>query len=130
MRPESVAEVKAAMERYNQYVLAMDAESVAASFTADGEVIDRGRSIARGRDAIRKFLASFKGVVRVDENATTIQSVNVQGDTALVTGTYRQKATLLAHQRTIEVEGRLEAEWVRQPTGEWLIRRMRTKGPG
>jgi len=120
-------QVKAAMRRYDQFVLAMNAASIAAMFTPDGALVDAGKTIASTPASIRAFLGSFDGKVRVEENASSIESVTLTGATAILTGTYRQKALLLSDKREIRVQGKFEAEWSRQPDGQWLIRRMSTQ---
>jgi len=112
----------AAAARYDQLALAMNAEGTAAMFTSDGEMIDAGKTIARTHASIRAFLKSFDGKVRVEENASSIELVTVTGVTAIMTGAYQQKALLLADKREIRVQGKFEAEWSRQPDGQWLIR--------
>ncbi|HEU0172886.1 MAG TPA: DUF4440 domain-containing protein [Blastocatellia bacterium] len=125
--PDAEEQVKAAMRRYEQLTLAMNAEGIAAMFTPDGELIDAGKTIARTPGSIRAFLQSFDGKVRVEENADSIESVTVTGATAILTGTYQQKALLLSDKREIRVQGKFEVEWSRQPDGQWLIRRMGTQ---
>jgi len=125
--PDAGEQVKAAMRRYDQFVLAMNAEGIAAMFTADGELIDAGKTIARTPASILAFLQSFDGKVRVEENASSIDSVTVTGATAILTGTYEQKALLLSDKREIRVQGKFEVEWSRQPDGQWLIRSMSTR---
>src|SRR5215813_11784227 len=120
-------QVKAAMRRYDQLVLAMNAEGIAAMFTADGELIDAGKTIASTPASILAFLQSFDGKVRVEENASSIESVTVTGATAILTGTYQQKALLLSDKREIRVQGKFEVEWSRRPDGQWLVRRMSTR---
>jgi uncharacterized protein (TIGR02246 family) len=125
--PDAEEQVKAAMRRYEQLALAMNAEGIAAMFTPDGELINAGKTIARTPDSIRAFLQSFDGKVRVEENVNSIESVTVTGATAILTGTYQQKALLLPDKREIRVQGKFEVEWSRQPDGQWLIRRMGTR---
>jgi ketosteroid isomerase-like protein len=120
-------QLKAAMGRYERFTLAMNAEGIAAMFAPDGELINDGKTIARTPDSIRAFLKSFDGKVRVEENLNSIESITVTGATAVLTGTYRQKALLLPDKREIRVQGKFEVEWTRQPDGQWLIRRMGTQ---
>src|SRR5262249_49745555 len=120
--------VKAAMRRYSQFVKDMNAEGIAALFTSDGELIDAGKVIAQTPASIRKFLGSFEGVVRVEENINSIDSITVTGTSAILVGTYRQKVLMLADNRPVQVQGKFEVEWSRQPDGQWLIHRMRTQG--
>src|SRR5262245_2054913 len=119
--PES--EVEAAMQRYNQLILAMDAEGIAAMYTEDGQLGD-GPQAVRGREAIRDFLASFTDVT-VLAYSTTTDSMTVSGDTAVQTGTYEQRARL-ASGRTVTVRGTYRAEWVRQD-GQWLSQKLTTR---
>src|SRR5262245_13655414 len=125
--PDAEEQVKAAMRRYDQLVLAMNAEAIAAMFTSDGELIDAGKTIASTPASIRAFLQSFDGKVRVEENASSIESVTVTGATAVLTGTYRQKALLLPDKHEIRVQGKFEVECSRQSDGQWLARRMSTR---
>jgi uncharacterized protein (TIGR02246 family) len=126
-KADAEEQVKAAMRRYDQLVLAMNAEGIAAMFTPDGELIDAGKTIARTPASILAFLQSFDGKVRVEENVNSIESVTVTGATAILTGTYQQKALLLPDNREIRVQGKFEVEWSRQPDGQWLVRRMSTR---
>jgi uncharacterized protein (TIGR02246 family) len=127
LAPDAEEQVKAAMRRYERLTLEMDAEGIAAMFTSDGELINAGKTIARTPASIRAFLQSFDGKVRVEENADSIESVTVTGATAVLTGTYQQKALLLPDKREIRVQGKFEVEWSRQTDGQWLIRRMGTQ---
>jgi len=123
-KADAEEQVKAAMRRYDQLVLAMNAEGIAAMFTPDGELIDAGKTVASTPASIRSFLQSFDGKVRVEENTSSIESITVTGATAILTGTYQQKALLLPYKREIRVQGTFEVEWSRQPDGQWLVRRM------
>jgi len=125
--PSAEEQVKAAMRRYEKLVLSMDAEGISAMFTPDGEIVDAGKTVARTPASIRAFLGSFDGKVRVEENVNSIESVTVTGVAALLTGTYQQKALILADKSEIRVQGKFEVEWSRQPDGRWLIRRMSTR---
>jgi uncharacterized protein (TIGR02246 family) len=124
--PDYASEVRAAMQKYSDAVRAMNSDAIAAFYTPDGEAWDRGKLNARGPDAIRTFLKSFDGVVRVDSYQTTITSVTIQGEEATITGTYEQTYTLLADGRSGTARGTYTAEWVRQPDGAWLVQRMTT----
>ena len=125
--PSAEEQVKAAMRRYDQLVLSMNAQGIAAMFTPDGEIVNAGKTVARTPASIRAFLDSFDGKVRVEENVNSIESVTVTGVAALLTGSYQQKALILADKREIRVQGKFEVEWSRQPDGRWLIQRMSTR---
>jgi len=125
--PSAEEQVKAAMRRYDQLVLSMNAQGIAAMFTPDGEIVNAGKTVARTPASIRAFLDSFDGKVRVEENASSIESVTGTGASAIMTGTYQQKALMLSDKREIRVQGKFEVEWSRQPDGQWLIRRISTR---
>ena len=125
--PSAEEQVKAAMRRYDQLVLSMNAQGIAAMFTPDGEIVNAGKTVARTPASIRAFLDSFDGKVRVEENASSIESVTGTGAAAIMTGTYQQKALMLSDKREIRVQGKFEVEWSRQPDGQWLIRRISTR---
>jgi ketosteroid isomerase-like protein len=119
------AEVRAAMARYDRFVLGMKGDSIAASYLPGGVMVNNGTTIARGPDSIRTFLGAFTGKVRVDHQQTDIDSILVRGDTVFVGGVYHQTATLLADSNTVQVSGRIQAAWVRTRAG-WRIRSMAT----
>ena len=119
--------LKAAMKRYDQLTLAMNAESIAAMYTQDGALSNDGQTIASTPASIRAFLGSFEGKVRVIETGSSIESVNITGASAIMSGAFQQKALILSENREIQVKGKFDAEWIREPGGQWLIRRMNTQ---
>jgi len=125
--PDFASEARSMMDLYAQAVLEMDSQSIASLFLPDGAVHDNGKLKAQGPDAILKFLKSFDGVVRVDNYQTTIKSVQVNGNTVILTGTFQQQYTLLANNQTGTSSGNFTAEWVHQPDDKWLIRKMATQ---
>src|SRR5262245_1657744 len=64
--PSAVAETRQAitetMDRYMVAARAVDAPAVAAFFATNGVLFEPGIQPIEGRDAIRKFMASFPGV--------------------------------------------------------------------
>jgi uncharacterized protein (TIGR02246 family) len=125
--PDFASEARSMMDRYTQAVLNMDSQTIASLFLPDGAVYDNGKLKARGPDAILKFLKSFDGVVRVDKYQTTITSVQVSGNTVILTGTFQQQYTLLANNQTGTSSGNFTAEWVHQADSKWSIRKMATQ---
>src|SRR5581483_1283248 len=123
---DDTAALGAEMQQYDQFVLKMDSQSIANMFASDGELVNAGRVAARGPENIRKYLMSFDGQVQVQANASHIDSVQVTGDTAVMKGTYSQKALVVATKQVVQASGHLEAEGKRQPNGGWLIERMST----
>lgn len=121
---QATLEVEAALQRYSQALLSMDVDAIAASFSADGELVDPGEPVHRGPDDIRAFMLAFKDVhFEAIDNVT--ESIFVLGDTAKQNGTYRQRATVGGE--TVEVRGRFTADWVKQRDGRWLLKRMATE---
>jgi uncharacterized protein (TIGR02246 family) len=104
-------------------VCKVDGDAIADMFTEDGEIANPGASI-KGREEIRKFLNSFKNVT-VELNVNTTESITIDGETAVQTGTYKQRAKL-ADGKVVEVEGHFKAEWIHQEN-KWLLTRMGTK---
>jgi hypothetical protein len=91
-----------------------------------GKIMDRITFFPLEGGRVRQLWESSQKV-RVEENASSIESVTITGATAILTGTYQQKALLLPDKREIRVQGKFEAGWGRQPDGQWLIRRMGTQ---
>ncbi|HVR38544.1 MAG TPA: DUF4440 domain-containing protein [Thermoanaerobaculia bacterium] len=120
-------QLRNAVRQYDDYVHAMDAAHIADMFVEDGEVAHAGQVLAHGRAGIRTFLESFNGVVRVEENDMTIETVTVHNDTATVTGTYKQASAVLESGEVLRVRGKFESQWAKQPDGRWLMKRMETK---
>ena len=89
----TTAQLDAAMERYSGFVRAMAADSIAAMYAPDGEMLGAGMHAIRSPDSIRVFLGSFTNV-RVDSESMVRQAISV-GDTESVQwGTWAQVATV------------------------------------
>lgn len=116
-------EIETALQKYSEFVRKVDGDAIADMFTEDGEIANPGASI-KGREEIRKFLNSFKNVT-VELNVNTTESITIDGETAVQTGTYKQRAKL-ADGKVVEVEGHFKAEWIHQEN-KWLLTRMGTK---
>jgi ketosteroid isomerase-like protein len=118
------ADVRARLHRYEELMLAMDIPGLTAMFAPEGEMVNPKRPPVHGRDAISRFLneyADFKVLANVDTPTSTL----IDGDTAEQIGTYRQKVRS-PEGKEFETSGRLEIEWARSPSGEWLIVQMAT----
>jgi uncharacterized protein (TIGR02246 family) len=118
------AEVQARLQRYAGLMLAMDSAGMAAMFAPDGEMVNPKRPAVKGRAAIEKFLAGYSDF-KVLSNADTATSTLIDGDTAEQIGTYAQKVRT-PEGKLFEASGRLEIEWVRSASGEWLIFQLET----
>jgi uncharacterized protein (TIGR02246 family) len=123
-KKQEESQVVASLERYRTLALAADADRVADLFTDQGELSNAGEPPHRGPEQIRSFLKGLGAyqVRQYDLHATTTQ---VDGGAATEHGTYAQIVVTLAG-NTVETAGDFDAEWVRQPDGRWLLRRMHT----
>ena len=111
------------MRQYDNYVLHTDAKGIAGMFTADGELASPGGKIIHGKDSIEYFLAQFNNI-KVETQKSTTDSIHRFGDTAFQYGKYYQRAVI--NNTTAEVHGMFQANWVIQPDGKLLLKRMST----
>jgi ketosteroid isomerase-like protein len=114
-------EVQDAMQHYDHLIQKMDADSIAFMYSADGDL----GGIAKGRDSIRRFLASFKDV-RILEVSSNTDSMAMTGDTAFQSGHYKQSG-IINGKDSFHVTGSYHAQWVwvKEEKG-WRIKRMTT----
>ena len=117
------AGVELAMHSYDHLILELNADSIALLYTPDGDL----GNMAHGRDAIRRFLSTFKNV-RVLSQVSQTTSLQVSGDSALQTGRYEQDV-IVDGKDTVSVKGLYTARWIWINDSGWHIRRMDT-GPG
>jgi len=115
------ADVETAMKRYDRLVKKMDADSIALSYTKDGEL----GGIAKGRDSIRNFLATFRNV-KVLSQVSQTSSIKITGDSALQKGNYIQ-VVVVDNKDTVTVKGEYTANWIWINKKELLIKKMDTK---
>lgn len=120
------AEIEKAMKRYDRQTFLMAADSLTDTYTLLGELGGKGMKTYVGRDSIRKFLKSFDPTsITLISNGTKAQSIVFKGDTAIVEGSYEQKAKL-AQGDTGIYTGTFHAKWVSEK-GKWLIAKMYTE---
>jgi uncharacterized protein (TIGR02246 family) len=122
------SEVESAMQDYARLQAVADSDGLAASYTQDGELLEPGMEALSGREAIKKFLASF-GDVRIEWASMTSGAIDVWGDAAVQRGSYAQRVTLPGKPAE-EHRGRYVAQWSRQASGKWLIRRLMMQPSG
>lgn len=115
------AGVEQAMKNYDHLIMSMNADSIAAIYTPDGEL----GKIARGRDSIRNFLNTFKNF-RVLSQSSETNSISLDQDSALQKGIYRQ-TVVIPSKDTVTVQGNFTALWIWSVNNGWLIRRMETQ---
>jgi uncharacterized protein (TIGR02246 family) len=124
-----VAAVQVAMKRYDEMVEAMNAAEIARLYAPTGEMVNGDTLVARGPNAVREYLQSFEGKVRVERNISRADEIKVEGDEATVRGAYQQRAIVIAEKRAVVARGDFVARWRRQGDGRWLIQRMTTTPP-
>jgi hypothetical protein len=119
-------EIEKAMQQYDQLTFKMNGDSLADLYTPDGELGGKSMRTYASRDSIRKFLKSFdpKSITLIS-NSTHAKSIVFKGDTAIVEGTYEQKAKL-AQGDTGTYTGTFNTKWVKSEGKKWLIRKMYT----
>lgn len=118
------AAVEAGLQRYSEYLLTMNSAGIASMFAPDGEVVNPSQPAVRGREAIRNFIDGFSDF-HVLSNADVATSTLIDGSTAEQIGTYRQSVRS-PQGHLFDVAGRLEIEWVKEPSGQWLIQQLAT----
>jgi ketosteroid isomerase-like protein len=120
------ARIRTRMAEYDNDLRAMNADGIARLFTADGELWNAGTLLKRGPDAIRAFLHSFDGQVRIESQQTTVDRVVIDGDRATSYGTYRQTARLLKDNSILNVTGEIRVDWIQCKPATWCVRRLET----
>ncbi len=124
-KPSLNKNVEDAMKHYDNLILHTDAKGLSEMFTADGEMGSPGGNYIHGRDSIEKFLSQFAGI-KVDEQKSKTDSIRRFGDTAFQYGTYYQRVHI--NNTTEEVHGRFEANWLIEPDGKLMLKKMSAWG--
>ncbi|MEO8712022.1 MAG: hypothetical protein ABI405_07870 [Parafilimonas sp.] len=114
-------DVEASMKQYDNLILHTNAKAISEMFTTDGEMAPRGMAPIVGRDSIEKFLSQFADI-KVEEQKSTTDSIRRFGDTAIQYGKYYQRDSI--NNTEAEVHGMFQANWVLQPDGKLLLKRM------
>ena len=127
--PTPEDQIREAMRAYDRMVLAMDSNAIANLYVPGGEARHDGALIAQGPDAIRTFLATFDGKVKVESTQSTIESITTDHSTAIASGAFHQRVHTLPDQKVIEVSGRFEAQWVLLDDHRWHLKTMSTFSP-
>jgi uncharacterized protein (TIGR02246 family) len=115
--------IEGAMQHYTELLRTGPPEALAATFTAEGELLEPGMAAVHGRDAIRSFLAPLFSAVTVESASTESETVEVFGTAAYQWGTYRQRVA--EHGKpAADYHGRYVAAWRREADGHWRLARM------
>jgi ketosteroid isomerase-like protein len=120
-KPSLNKDVENAMKQYDNQVLHTNAKGISEMFMPDGEMAPPGMNPIIGRDSIEKFLSQFAGI-KVEEQKSTTDSIRRFGDTAYQYGKYYQRDSI--NNTEAEVHGMFQANWVIQPDGKLLLKRM------
>lgn len=122
------AAVEAATQAYRTAWLTNDPEQVMATLTPDAVIYPSTLSPIKGADAIRAFWFPRDSSTRVTDLELTIESIHVDGDTAITSG--MGSLTFVVTQNGVTSPPRTQRHWHvnvlrRQPDGSWKIwRRM------
>ncbi|MGO9480941.1 MAG: YybH family protein [Candidatus Kryptoniota bacterium] len=110
--------VQQTLQRYADLVLHMNNDGIADLFAEQGELVNPGEPLIRGRELIRKFLKSFTEYKVLEENFQAA-STEVSGSTATQVVRYNQKV-VISSGKTLVVSGRFKIKWIAEE-GKWLI---------
>ena len=120
----NVAEVRATIEAANQRVipamLAGDAAGSVANYADSAVVMMTGMPMMKGRTAIE---AGFKGMLdmmKLDAFSSATLDVQVSGDMAVETGTFKMTTTMKGAKPVTDV-GKYLTVWQRQADGGWKV---------
>ncbi len=123
--PDYSPDVRADMEKYNQYFSQMNADGMASLFASNGGIYDTGLLQASGPDAIRSYMNQSFDTTHLDSLIPTIGSIIINGDVGVVLGIYDEKTTNTMGQSS-EEKLQYVAEWIYQSNGQWLLNRLST----
>ena len=116
--------VEAATQAYREAWLSNDPRRIMATLTPDAVLYPSTLPPIAGRDAIRKFWFPSSPSTRVVAMELSIDSVHVDGDTAVTSGT--GSLTFVMTTRGVDADRRTQRSWhvnvlQRQRDGSWLI---------
>jgi hypothetical protein len=119
--PHDRSEIEAAMKLYDHLILKLDGDSISRLYASDGQL---GNEV-RGRDSIKKFLATFTNVNVLSQESVT-KSVEISGDSSLQKGSYKQDV-VVDHKDTVHIKGDYIAQWIWIAKEQgWRIKKMET----
>jgi ketosteroid isomerase-like protein len=112
------------LSRFAQLSRAMDAAGVAKAYARDGELVNPGQDVIKGRAAIQSFLERFAAYAILSYE---LAPTSTTGDRNGVTqkGTFHQRVRTPDGQ-IVEASGTFTAEWVLEDY-VWHIKRMTTE---
>lgn len=109
------------MKQYDHLILKLDDDSISNLYAPDGQLGDQ----VKGRDSIKKFLATFTNVNVLSQESLT-SSIVMSGDSSLQKGSYKQEV-IVDKKDTVHVKGEYITHWVwiNKEKG-WKIKKMMT----
>ncbi len=119
VRAAIAATVEKDMEDFNRG----DAGAAAATYTDDAILMPPNQSPIEGKQAIGKGLAELSSQLQLSNLQLSISEVDVQGDTAIVRGTYSSNITVPGMDAPMEDRGKTLSVWKKQADGSWKLHR-------
>jgi len=119
--PDQTGDVRATMDRYNQFMVQKNAAGIAGLFAPEGEVYDTGLLEASGPDAIRTYMTQSLGAMTLASFTSSVDTIIIQAKVGVALGIYDEVGAN-GHDQKI----RYVAEWILQPDGRWLLHRFST----
>ena len=119
VRAAIAATVEKDMEDFNRG----DAAAAAATYTDDAIVMPPNQSPIEGKQAIEKGLAELISKLQLSNLQLSISEVDVQGDTAIVRGTYSSNIMVPGMDVPMEDRGKTLSVWKKQADGSWKLHR-------
>lgn len=127
MNDYSIHEVRAAIaaidKKFMEDVNRGNASAGAAAYTDDAILMPPNHSPLEGKQAIEKHLDELGSLLQGSNFQLSILEVDVQGDTAIVRGTYSNSFTVPGMDVPTEDHGKTMNVWKRQTDGNWKLHR-------
>ncbi len=95
----------------------------AAAYTDNAILMPPNHSPLEGKQAIEKYLTEIASQFQASNFQLSILEVDVQGDTAIVRGTYSANFTIPGVDAPMEDRGKTLQVWKKQADGSWKIHR-------
>ncbi len=126
--PQAMPAAAAALQGYAALLRRQDSAAIAQRFTPEGTLVNAGQPAITGREAIRHFLDSFSNYKVLSAEMTVLSARATTGagvERVVQTGRYAQSVRAPDGQQ-LHAGGWFTAQWLRQPSGAWLLERMAT----
>ncbi|MFL5777679.1 MAG: YybH family protein [Chloroflexota bacterium] len=114
--------VRAALDAFDRYFVASDADGLTGMFEDDGQLLLQEREALRGHAAIRAHWLQFFGAYDASSWRATIEQLDVHGDDAYSLSTYTETLVHRQGDPSRIVSGRLICFLRRDAADAWRIR--------